>query len=100
MPITAFGVHLDLVLPGTFSRHDAAVIMEDVLGFDLTSFHNIAKETNREQYENILRGFGEDNVYAPDSEAAVNYVLGLFALMKKMSRPTFSLAKASCVEGS
>ena len=64
------------------------VIMEDVLGFDLTSFHNLAKETSREQYENVLRGFGEDNVYAPDSEAAMNYVLGLFSLMKKMSRPT------------
>jgi len=74
--------------PEYFLAYDAAVIMEDVLGFDLTSFHNVAKETNREQYENVLRGFGEDNVYAPDSEAAMNYVLGLFALMKKMSRPT------------
>ena len=74
--------------PEHFLAYDAAVIMEDVLGFDLTSFHSLAKETSREQYEDVLRGFGEDNVYAPDSEAAMNYVLGLFSLMKKMSRPT------------
>ena len=65
--------------PEQFLAFDAVRVMENVLGFDVSL----------ESYANpSFSNFSGKESYAPDSEAAVNYVLGLFALMKKMSGPT------------
>ena len=79
--------------PEHFLTYDVTVVMEDVLGFDLSSFH-VANETDTKEYtyENALRGSEQKHVYAPDSEAAMNYVFGIFALMKKMS-PTLDASE-------